>query len=147
MKKYDFFWKTIELCDWNHEGDDDLVLLPVINYLASKEDSDIFEFDNQMSELLYALDTKELAKQCENVSGYFSDDEFLYSRCVAIINGTDYYEAALQGEVKDMWDLEFEALLYVPMIAWALKNQKDEDDYPHETSVSYETGSNEEGWK
>lgn len=147
MKKYDFFWKTIELCDWDHEGDDELVLMPVINYLASKEDSDIFEFDNQMSELLYALDTKELAKQCENVSGYFSDDEFLYSRCVAIINGTDYYEAALQGEVKDMWDLEFESLLYVPMIAWALKNQKDEDDYPHETSVSYETGSNEEGWK
>ena len=147
MKKYDFFWKTIELCDWDHEGDDELVLMPVINYLASKEDSDIFEFDNQMTELLYALDTKKLAMQCKKALGYFSDDDFLYSRCVALINGTDYYEAALQGEVKDMWDLEFESLLYVPMIAWALKNQKDEDDYPHETSVSYETGSNEEGWK
>ena len=147
MKKYDFFWKTIELCDWNHEGDDELVLMPVINYLASKEDSDIFEFDNQMSELLYALDTKELAKQCENVSGYFSDDEFLYSRCVALINGADYYEEVMQGKVEDIWDMEFESLLYVPMIAWALKNQEDEDDYPHETPVSYETGSNEEGWK
>lgn len=147
MKTYDLFWKTMELCDWENEGDDELVLAPVINYLASREDDDIFEFDNQMAELLYALDTKVLAKQCKKSQGYFSDDEFLYSRCVALINGIDYYEDALQGKTKGMWDMEFESLLYVPMIAWALKNQKDEEEYPHETPVSYETGSNEAAWK
>ena len=147
MKTYDLFWKTMELCDWENEGDDELVLAPVINYLASREDDDIFEFDNQMAELLYALDTKVLAKQCKKFQGYFSDDEFLYSRCVALINGIDYYEDALQGKTKGMWDMEFESLLYVPMIAWALKNQKDEEEYPHETPVSYETGSNEAAWK
>lgn len=147
MKNYDLFWKTMELCDWENEGDDELVLMPVINYLASQDNNDIFEFDNQMAELLYALDTKILAEQCKKSQGYFSDDEFLYSRCVALINGTDFYEEALQGKTKVMWSMEFESLLYVPMIAWALKNQKDEEEYPHETSVSYETGSNEAAWK
>ena len=61
MDKYAFFWKTMELCDWEHEGDDDRVLKPVIKYLSSKEDSDIFEYENLMSELLYALDTRKLA--------------------------------------------------------------------------------------
>ena len=146
MNKYDFFWKTMELCNWDKEGDDELVLMPVINFLASKEDADIFKFEDLMAELLFALDTKVLAKQCENVSGYFSDDEFLYSRCVALINGEDFYEKALLGKRKDIWDMEFESLLYVPMIAWACKHQKDEEEYPHTPPFDYETGSNKDAW-
>lgn len=145
--KYDFFWKTMELCDWDNEGDDELVLMPVINYLASKDDHEIFEFDNLMCELLFALDAKELAKQCEKTSGYFSDDGFLYSRCVALVNGVEYYKDALLGKHKEMWELEFESLLYVPMRAWAFKHQQNEDCYPYEASVSYETGSNVNAWK
>ena len=142
MEKYKFFWNSIKLCDWGHEGDDDLVLQPVIQYLASKDDSDIFEFDNQMSELLFALDTKKLVNQYKKKHSYLSDDGFLYSRCVALINGATYYEEALLGKHKEIWDMEFESLLYVPQKAWALKHQKEEDDYPHISPVSYETGSN-----
>ena len=29
--KYDFFWSTMELCDWSKEGNDDKVLKPVID--------------------------------------------------------------------------------------------------------------------
>ena len=147
MDKYTFFWKTMELCDWDHEGNDDLVLEPVIKYLSSKEDAEIFEFENLMSELLYALDTRKLAKQCREKIGSFSEDGFLYSRCVALINGETYYRIALRGKFPRMWTMEFESLLYVAPRAWALKHQKNESEYPNIPPVSYETGSNTDGWK
>lgn len=147
MDKYTFFWKTMELCDWEQEGDDDLVLQSVIEYLSTKEDSEIFGFENQMSELLYSLDTRKLAKQNKKADGYFSEDEFLYSRCVALINGEVYYKNALLGKCPEMWGMEFESLLYVAPKAWALKHQKNESEYPNIPPFSYETGSNTDGWK
>lgn len=145
--KYVFFWETMELCDWEFEGDDDKVLASVIAYLAKQSDDVIFQFDDLMSELLYHLDTKKLADQCRKVSGYMSADGFLYSRCVALINGPGYYEKAKAGQRKDMWDMEFESLLYVPAYAWELKYGEMGEEYPHITPLSFETGSNEEGWK
>lgn len=53
FREYNFFWTTMELCDWDQEGDDDKVLKPVIEYLSNQEDYIIFEFDDLMSELLY----------------------------------------------------------------------------------------------
>lgn len=35
FREYNFFWTTMELCDWDQEGDDDKVLKPVIEYLES----------------------------------------------------------------------------------------------------------------
>ena len=64
MNKYGFFWKTMELCAWDNEGNDMLVLEPVIDYLSKKPDSKIYKFHNLMNELLYALDTRQLANQC-----------------------------------------------------------------------------------
>ena len=138
------FWAVMELCDWTYEGDDDKVLRPVIQYLAQQEDGRIFQFDDLMSELLYGLDTKKLAAQCEEAEPLMSDDSFLYSRCVALINGPDYYEKARQGMAKEIWSMEFEALLYVPARAWALKHKMREEDYPHTAPLSYETGSGPE---
>ncbi len=146
-KKYDFFWKTMELCDWDKEGDDDLVLKPVVEYLSKQDDSAIFEFDDLMSELLYHLDTKKLADQCGKVDPMMCDDTFLYSRCVALINGPSYYEKVRQGKDKDLWNMEFEALIYVPQEAWALKHQRPADEFPHFPPMSFETGSNTDGWK
>lgn len=146
MEKYKFFWDTMELCNWDYEGDDEKVLMPVIKYLSENDDDTIFRFDDLMSELLYDLDTKELAKQCEEVTGFVSDDDFLYSRCVALINGSKYYEKAKKGNCKEMWEMEFEALIYVPQRAWAMKNNSDIEDYPHTSPLSYETGSNKNGW-
>ena len=36
--KFEFFWSTMELCDWSYEGDDDSVLKPVIKYLSKQSD-------------------------------------------------------------------------------------------------------------
>ena len=65
LDKFQLFWDTMELCDWDNEGDDDKVLKPVIEYLSTQSDDTIFEFDNLMSELLYNLDTKKLMEECE----------------------------------------------------------------------------------
>ena len=147
MNRSRSFWDVMELCDWTCEGDDDKVLRPVIQYLAQQEDGRIFQFDDLMSELLHGLDTKKLTAQCKEVEPLMSDDSFLYSRCVALINGPSYYEKARQGMAKEIWNMEFEALLYVPSRAWALKHEKPEEDYPHTAPLSYETGSNREQWK
>ena len=40
--------------------------------------------------------------------------------------------------------MEFEALLYVPPQAWALKHKRPEEDYPHTAPLSYETGGSRE---
>lgn len=144
--KYDFFWTTMELCDWRKEGNDDKVLKPVIKYLSKQDDRIIFEFDDLMAELLYDLDTEKLAEQCEKVDPLMCDDTFLYSRCVALINGPDYYEKVKRGKMKSVWSMDFESLLYVLGKAWALKHGRSADDYPHISPLSYETGSNKEGW-
>ncbi len=44
MNKYGFFWKTMELCAWDNEGNDMLVLEPVIDYLSKKPDIPICSF-------------------------------------------------------------------------------------------------------
>lgn len=146
VRKYLFFWNTMERCDWSREGDDDLVLKPVKDYLAAREDADIFLFDDQMSELLYRLDTRAFADACREADPLMGDDSFLYSRCVALINGPLYYDKVLRGKEKRLWEMEFEALLYLPQRAWAQKYRRDEEEYPHIPPLSCETGSNREGW-
>ncbi|MCI9508537.1 MAG: DUF4240 domain-containing protein [Angelakisella sp.] len=147
VKKFLFFWNTMERCDWTKEGDDDAVLAPVLDYLAGQDDQQIFQFDDQMSQLLYDLDTKALADACRKADPLMSDDSFLYSRCVALINGPVYYEKVRNGKEKSLWQMEFEALLFLPRRAWAKKHRRDEDEYPHLPPLSFETGSNREGWR
>ena len=146
-RKFLPFWNIMERCDWSSAGDDSKVLKPVIEYLSRQNDSAIFEFDDLMSELLYDLDTKALAEQCRKAEPLMSDDTFLYSRCVALINGPVYYEKVRNGKEKSVWNMEFEALLYIPQKAWALKHHCSDDEYPHFAPLSYETGSNQNAWK
>lgn len=137
----------MELCAWQYEGNDDKVLRPVMAHLAGLSDDRIFEFDDLMSELLYRLDTRKLADQCRKADPLMCDDTFLYSRCVALINGPAYYEKVRSGKEKGVWNMEFEALLYVPAAAWALKHHASVDEYPHVSPRCFETGSNTNGWK
>ena len=44
-------------------------------------------------------------------------------------------------------EMEFEAILSVPMCALEQKHGEDSSDYPYLTEKSYETGSNVDGWK
>ena len=141
-----FFEIIMNICDWDASGDDEKVLRPLVEYLAQQTDETIFSFDEIMAELLFELDTKKNFKKARRYYTH-TDDSFLYSRCCALINGEDYYEKAKAGKVSDLWQMEFEAILSVPMCAWEKKHGEDSVDYPYLTTKSYETGSNVDGWK
>lgn len=141
----DFFAMTNAL-DWSHQGNDELVLEPLIKYLSKWPDEVIFVFEDKMAKLLHALDKPEIARRTYRTDRHFSGDGFLYARCVALINGRAFYKKILNGEKKLDKDMEFEAILYVPAEAWARKHKKDPSEYPHIASPSYETGSNKEYW-
>ena len=147
MDRKQVFYCFNDICDWDKCGEDDLVVKPVIEYLSKLEDEEIFAFDDIMAELLYELDSRKLFDLARKYDKNVSDDSFLYSRCVGIMNGEEYFKAALQGKVADLWKMEFEAALYVPSQAWALKHGKDPSEYPHVTPQCIETGSNAEKWK
>lgn len=146
MSDIDFFHFT-DMLDWEKQGTDEAVLEPLIAFLAKWGDNVIFAFDDKMTELLYSLDTYNVAKHIIESSDYFSTDDFLYARCVALINGKPYYNAILKGRKKLSLDSEFESILYVPMTAWERLHNEDSIEYPHESELSYETYSNKEGWE
>lgn len=146
MSKKDFF-KLLDMLDWDKQGDDEAVLEPLITYLSQQEDETIFLFDDKMAQLLYALDTKKIAKWAYMDEDYFSADGFLYTRCIALVNGEAFYDAILNGRRRLDSKMEFESILYVAMEAWAKRHAKDVSEYPYITKVSYETGSNKEGWE
>lgn len=140
------FWKIVDKADWSHQGDDEKVLAPVISELSKLEDEEIFGFEDVMSKLLYDIDNQEIALQLYGPELHFSEDLFLYQRCVALVNGENYYKRILSGKERLDPDSEFESILYVPHLAWAKKHKADSGDYPHIPEISYETGSNEELW-
>ena len=122
------FWEILDKLDWTHEGDDEKVMEPVKNALAQLSDEDIFEFDNIMSSKLYDLDSRERAQKLYGTLEHFSADTFLYNRCVAIVNGKEYYEDILNQRQQLNPDLEFESILYLPALAWAQKHHESMDE-------------------
>lgn len=58
MSAIDFFQITDMYMNWEEEGNDELVLEPLINFLARWGDDLIFAFDDRMAQLLYDIDTK-----------------------------------------------------------------------------------------
>ena len=146
MTRKDFFEINMKVCDWDASGNDEKVLRPLIEHLAKQPDETIFCYDEIMAELLFELDTKQIFQRACQYAPQ-TDDAFLYSRCCALVNGEAYYEKVKDGSSNELWEMEFEAILYVPMLAWAMKYGEDADNYPYMTTKSYETGSNTEGWK
>lgn len=140
------FWKIMDKADWSFQGDDDKVLAPVIDALSEMDDEEIFGFEDVMSKLLYDIDSQELALALYGPDLHFSEDLFLYQRCVALVNGEKYYKKVLSGKQQLEKDFDYEPILYVPHLAWAKKHKADSGDYPHFPEISYETGSNEELW-
>ncbi|MDR1093848.1 MAG: DUF4240 domain-containing protein [Clostridiales bacterium] len=140
------FWKIIDMLDWSREGNDEEVLKPSLAYLAQMRDKEIFQFDEILSKLLYDLDSREMVERVYKNAKNFDDDLFLYLRCVAVVNGKNFYRKILSGESNVNSDMEFESLLYLPRDAWALKHKKDSADYPHQTKYCFETGSNKKLW-
>ena len=58
----DFFAMT-NCLDWSQQGDDDLVLEPLIQYLSQWPDEVIFVFEDKMAELLHKLDSPKRSEE------------------------------------------------------------------------------------
>ncbi|RNF83227.1 DUF4240 domain-containing protein [Montanilutibacter psychrotolerans] len=143
------FWRIIGLFNWKRTGDDDAVLKPAVKELAKQSLEDIQAFEEILSQKLYALDTLAHAKQIGTDAyvddkQHFSVDVFLYARCCVVANGRDFYESVLSDPAEFPEDMDFEALLELASAAYELKSGNAPDFF--DTSVSYETFSNQEGW-
>jgi len=142
------FWDIISMFDWNHESADEFVVEPAICFLSKKTDSDIEAFQDILARLLYKLDGVAFAmnigeESYVNEETYFSPDGFLYSRCVVIANGINYYTKVINDPTEMPKDLEFESILYVAHNAYKRKNNR---DFNYSTKYDFETFSNKEQW-
>lgn len=142
------FWRIIGLFNWKRTGDDDAVLKPAVKELAKRSLEDIAAFEEILSRKLYALDTMAHAKQI-GADAYadgkhFSVDLFLYARCCVVANGPDVYASVLSDPAEFPKDMDFEALLELASAAYELKSGEAPGAF--DTSVSYETFSNQAGW-
>ena len=144
------FWELIGRLDWRHDGDDDRVVKPVVDGLASLPDAEIGAFHEILAQKLYDLDGRAWARESggdvwwsepDNVSV----DGFLYARSAVVARGAGVYEAVLADPAKMPKNAAFEALLYVAANAYERKTGLEWDDLD-DTEVSYETFSNEAGW-
>jgi hypothetical protein len=138
------FWAIIALFDWSYEGYDQSVMQPAIAALSKLDLDSLREFDEILAAKLYALDAQQYADPTGFGSEHFSVDAFLYNRCAVVANGREFYDHVLNNPAYMPKESEFETILYLAYLA-AL--EKGITDYEHFAALSYETFSNEAGWK
>jgi hypothetical protein len=142
------FWHHIDSIDKEalREGDEDSAIAPLEEQLSSLSVAELEAFEEHLAQCLYALDGQVFAD--ESGESGDSDDGFLYARCFVVAQGRARYEATLASpelmpKTLDGW---CEALLYPHRNAWARLTGKDASEWEFDSSVSYESGSNEELW-
>lgn len=141
------FWKIIALFDWSQEGDDEAVMRPAIDALIALGREEILAFEEILAKKLYLLDTKKHALACYRGDlAQLSVDDFLYSRCVVVANGKEFFDEVRYNPGHMPQNLEFEALLSLAEIAYEeiLGDQLSEI---LTTEYSYETYANSAGWE
>ena len=126
-------------------------------YLALRrlEPEEIIAFEDRLSEVLYRMDLRSIAKQrWRDVSDpvwlprlpFISADSFLYARCAAVAEGRETVEAVLADHrrFRRTWDTDAERLLDVAREAYEDASGRDWPD-DHIGPYCYETGSNPAG--
>lgn len=126
------------------EGHDHDAVQPLIDFVATLPPPKIEGFEEQLSQVLYEIDTREHMKSAGMSAG--SSDGFLYARCFAVASGKAFYESVKQDPKKmpktlDEW---CEPILYVAERAW--ERSVRQHKWSYSPSVSYESGSNSKGW-
>lgn len=143
------FWTLISLFNWGAAGDDEAVIKPVVDSLSELSIEEIYSFEDILTAKLHALDAEKYATEIGedayvNEEKYFSVDGFLYSRCVIVANGEEFYNQILKSPSDFPKDMEFEALLEVARKAY---EKKTGEEWSFTSKLSYETFSNKAGWK
>jgi hypothetical protein len=144
------FWDVIGLLDWRHDGDDERVVKPAVDRLASLADAEIGSFHEILAQKLFDLDGRAWARESGGDIWWgdpdrLSVDGFLYARSAVVARGRALFDAVEADPASMPKNAEFEALLYVAANAYERKTGLEWDDLD-DTEVSYETFSNEAGW-
>lgn len=134
------FWHIVSLLDWSKTGNNEAVVAPLVSHLSGLPVSFIYQFEDRLSEKLYALDTRQHAL---NLNKPLSVDDFLYTRCVVVANGLEAYNKVLNDPKLMPTDVDFESLIYVASDAYTLKTGKNFEYLPE---LSKETYSNKAAW-
>lgn len=113
------FWQLISTIDLAALDDGDEALAPLRSALGGKAPAELFEFEECLSQKLFAIDGEDFADEAGDSGG--SDDGFLYARCYVVAKGRAFYDAvlgdpALMPKSIEQW---CEALLYQHREAWA----------------------------
>ena len=144
----DDFWEIIDLLDWSKTGDNNAVLKPAIEKLASYPIHFTYQFQDFLSEKLFQLDGRKFA---ENIgedayqeNKYFSPDQFLYARCCVVANGKSAFNEVLENPSEMPKNMTFEPILYLANKAYHQKTGKKLDYLP---LFNFETYANEKAWK
>lgn len=142
------FWEIISLIDQEslEECDDEEAVGPVVTALSSKSEKEIDQFQEFLSQALYAIDGQRWIEESGESSG--SGDGFLYARCYVVAKGKEHYLEVLNNpnlmpKSSDNWA---ESLLYVTGQAWAAVTGNEEGEYDRDSTVSYESFSNKSQW-
>ena len=141
------FWNLVALIDQRlvDASDDQAAVQNLTSALSTLPTDELEAFDEILARKLFALDTQTHADHAGESGA--SDDGFLYVRCYVVSKGESFYEMIRSSPEKmphtDEW---CEALLYVAQTAWSARTGNEPSAWPFEASVSYESGSNPDGW-
>jgi Protein of unknown function (DUF4240)/Leucine rich repeat/Leucine Rich repeat len=144
----DDFWRTVELLDWTHTGEDEAVIEPAVEALCNRSEKDITAFADILSEKLHRLDGETFAKEIgkdayKGPEHRFARNWFLRVRCCVVANGSEYFQEVLAEPENMPKDLEFEAILRVAAKAYERKTGR---KLSLKTKYNYETFGNKHGW-
>lgn len=117
------FWEIIDSFDWSQPDNDQAVLKPAVDKLATMPIANIHQFQDILSEKLWLLDTKHHAQVFidEHPKGRLSVDDFLYVWCAVVAEGQQYFADVLQHPEKMPREIVFEALLFLASEAYEVK--------------------------
>jgi len=143
------FWALIEdavgvSAEWSYDR--------LVDMLSSKPAGEIISFADRLAQALFALDREEMARRplwdgttATTWNPERSADGFLYARCAVVLAGHATYSQVLYDPRRFAreWDLGAEELLSVAPSAYEKATGQ---PWLHEEPVSYESGSNPDGW-
>ena len=134
------FWEMIENARQNGHFEVEVLL----DTLAKRSVEDIYAFEDNLTDCLYALDTMECAKAVGyQENEYFSPDVFLYTRVNTVEQGRDFYNRVCK-EPETMPQETSESLLQAARTAYQRKTKQ--QDWEYIPKRLYETYFNRKGW-
>lgn len=127
-------------------GDGEAAVLPVRAGLLGKTEAELADFEEALTQKLFAINGEAYAKNAGESGG--SDDAFLYARLYVVAKGREFYEAVRSHPERMPKSIRewCEPLLYVHKYAWEALTGRSASQWPFSPTVSYESGSNPNLW-